>query len=147
MSARRSRPEAGESLAELLVTIVIMGVAVVGLLGGIGMAAKSSHVHREEASGEGALRNYAEALLDPSVEYQTCATPASYAAVQPAGLPAGYTAEIVAVRYWDGANPVRFVESLAGCPATDNGLQELQLRVSGATGASVETVEIVKGSG
>jgi type II secretory pathway pseudopilin PulG len=57
----RNRDEAGETLVEIVLTIVIFGLAVGALLAAIGTAAGASKEHRELATADVVLRSYAEA--------------------------------------------------------------------------------------
>ena len=140
------RTEAGETLVELLVTIVIMGIAFTGVLAGLGMAAVSSGVHREAATGETLVRDAAETLLDPAVAYVPCATTASYG-LKGLTIPKGYAIAVREVGYWDGQNPARYPTALATCPSADNGVQRLTIAVTSTDArAATESVEIIKRS-
>ena len=70
--------ESGETLAELLVTIAIVGIAVVLLVGGLATAIKASVTHRQLSAGDTVTRNVAELFknqdpLSPA-KYVSCAT-------------------------------------------------------------------------
>lgn len=54
--------DSGETLAEVLVAVMILGIAVVALMGGLGASAVGSDNHRARASAEVALRGHAEAI-------------------------------------------------------------------------------------
>lgn len=63
MSGIRGRPDdAGFSLVELLVAIVILGTVVVALLVAVGTSITSSTQHRRQANLDVVARDYAEAL-------------------------------------------------------------------------------------
>ena len=49
MRARRG-DERGESLLELLVAVVIMGVTVAAVVGALAVAARTSDIHRKQAT-------------------------------------------------------------------------------------------------
>jgi Tfp pilus assembly protein PilV len=145
--ARRRGDERGETLLELLVTVTIMGIAFVGILAGIGTTFMATDSHRQEATAETVLRNYAERLQDPTgVPYVNCATTAAnYTSVNgftvPA-TPAGWTAVVTTLLYWQGDTPPTFTSTCG----TDKGLQQLSLRVQSPAGShqATETVVIVK---
>jgi type II secretory pathway pseudopilin PulG len=89
-----ARRDAGETLAEVLVAVSILGIAVAALLGGIGASATGSDVHRKQAAGEVALRAYAEAVENATFNAGGCsAATTSYraAAVAAYTAPTGYT--------------------------------------------------------
>jgi type II secretory pathway pseudopilin PulG len=140
---RRVRGERGETLLELLVTVVIMGACFVAILGGIATTFMATDGHRQAATAEGVLRSYAERIEDANdVAYVNCATTATYS---PAGftLPAaGWSASVTSVLFWQGDTPPTFT----GTCSPDNGLQQLTLRVQSPAGGhqSTRTVVIVK---
>jgi prepilin-type N-terminal cleavage/methylation domain-containing protein len=134
------RDDRGETLIELLVAIMIMGVGVVVLLGGLATSIRMSALHREQALAGAQVRAYAEAIettvaASPS-SYVVCAGTATYGATYVPGPT--YTARVTAVRYWDGS---AFVTTCA--PATDSGVQQLTLSVSSADGFVDETLVVV----
>jgi type II secretory pathway pseudopilin PulG len=59
--------EAGESLAELIVAIAIIGLAVTVLVTGLATSISASSGHRQHASADTIARSVAEALKDRSV--------------------------------------------------------------------------------
>lgn len=91
---RRGHRDAGETLVELLCSVVIMGIAVLAIIGGIGMSATASSTHENLAKTQNLLRTWAETLSWS----KTCAVPAF-------PLPAGYPAAqpSVSVSSWNGS--------------------------------------------
>ncbi len=80
---RRSAPhDRGESLVELLVAVLIMGIAVVAVIGGLGTAIMMSDVHRKQAAVAAHLKIFAanleSAIAASPTRYVDCATPGSY---------------------------------------------------------------------
>jgi type II secretory pathway pseudopilin PulG len=138
------RGQRGETLLELLLTVAIMGTAFTGILAGVGMTFSASNSHRQQATGEAAVRSYAERMKDPTgMVYVNCAVPANYSAT-PNGfsLPAaGWTATVTSVLAWQGDTPPTF-----GACSTDKGLQQLTLQVQSPAGVqrATEVVVIVK---
>ncbi len=142
--ARRARGEDGETLLELLVTVTIMGIAFVAILAGVAVAITASDSLRDEAVAEGVVRNYAERVADPDdVPYVDCAPTSAYATPPGFAVPAGWSASVTAVAYWQGNNPPTFGGS---CPSPDRGLQQVTLRVQSPAGQqqATETVVVVK---
>jgi type II secretory pathway pseudopilin PulG len=62
MNRPRCRGEAGESLVELLITISILGIAVVALLTGLATAIRFSGTHRTYANADVVLGAAAESV-------------------------------------------------------------------------------------
>ena len=131
----------GETLIELLVTIVIMGLAFGAIIAGVGVAIASSDSHRQEATAEGVLRSYAERLTDPKdVPYVDCANAGSYASVPGFSAPSGWSVSITGITFLQADN------TFGGGCSPDRGAQQLTLQAvsphpkNGAT----EQVVIVK---
>jgi Tfp pilus assembly protein PilV len=135
----RSRGDRGETLIELMVAVMIMSTAVIAIVGALALSIRVSDIHRKQATAGAAVRAFAEALETKVAETPTgyhdatCATPANYAGMYAA--PAGYTAEVMAVKFWSGS---AFV---ATCP--DIGVQLVSLRVASNDGRASETLDVV----
>jgi hypothetical protein len=116
----------GESLVEILVSISILGVAGSAILGAVGMASSSSTLHRNLATSQNLVRNWAEAVT--AADYVKCAGPGAFDGTKPnltADQYKGYSATVSAVRYWDGTT-----FGTACSAATDTGLQRVSLVIS-----------------
>ena len=62
-----------------MVTIAIMGIAFVAILTGVAIAISASDSHRQEATGEGIVRSFAERVIDPKdTPYVPCASAGDY---------------------------------------------------------------------
>jgi type II secretory pathway pseudopilin PulG len=131
------KDQRGETLVEILVTIAVVGITLTGILGGIALAVSSSGQQQGRGTAETVLRDEAEALASPSVAYVPCATPSSYH--PPYAPPAGWTASISTVRYWNGQTPAGW---LTTCPSPDAGLQRLTLTAT--DGNVTETVDVLE---
>jgi prepilin-type N-terminal cleavage/methylation domain-containing protein len=143
MRTRRSlEDEAGFSLAEVLVTVVIVGIAFAAILGGMVTSIVVSDVHRKQASSDALARSAAEALKDQAVAYVNCAAPNDYNAALPPA-PAGYNVSVSSVQYWDGtsSDPVTYSGS---CPSPDMGMQLVTVVAGSGDGRASETLEFVK---
>jgi prepilin-type N-terminal cleavage/methylation domain-containing protein len=141
----RLNEEAGFSLAEILITIVIVGIVFAAVLGGMVTSIVVSDVHRKQASADALARSAAEALKDQAVAYVSCAGPNAYASALPAA-PGGYSVSVADVAYWDGtsSDPMDFSGS---CPGQDQGVQRVTIVVGATGGGATETVEILKRQG
>lgn len=118
----RPAADSGETLIEILLSIMILGIAVSALLFGMGSAATTSGYHDRQAQQAETQRNLVDGLQ--ALPYAACA--GTYAT--PAGLvPTGYSVTVNVVGYASGeAYPYP-----GTCPATgDEGAQQLRVTVS-----------------
>lgn len=134
--------ERGDTLIELLVAVVVMGIAVVAVSGGIAVSVRMSDIHRKQTQAGVYIRDFAEA-----VENAVQASPSAYAACAPAGtydayytIPgAGFTvAAPTPVRYWDSAT-----SAFGTTCTTDAGVQQLSLRIDSTDTRVSETLVII----
>ena len=122
------RSDAGETLVEVVIAMVILAGAISALLGGIATTVRVSTHHREQATANAVLRSYAEAIKENArVGYIPCAT--SY--------------ENLDGRYyrpdgWDA--PINTVQG-EGCPGSDLGLQHVQITLTTPRG-KVQELEL-----
>jgi prepilin-type N-terminal cleavage/methylation domain-containing protein len=141
----------GFSLAEILVTIVIVGITFTAILGGLMTSIRVSDLQRAEATADAVARSAAELVKDSIKNpYVNCAGAGAYSLVGLTPQP-GYSAAIVSVEYWDGAAPaVTGTYTLAShiqsaCPASgDTGLQRITIVATSSDGQAAETVQIMK---
>lgn len=100
MVRRAGTGEAGETLVEVLMTVAIIGIAMVSILAGIGASIRFSATHRTAASSGVALLAAAEAVKGASGGSATCATlsTSTYAsAVAAAPRPSGWSSADVSI--------------------------------------------------
>jgi hypothetical protein len=161
-SVRRARSQLGESLVELLATITIVSICVVGLVAALGMNFVFSSTNRENERGHQILTRYAEALAGES--YQACVVgqAAPYAGVAVSDIPStnlpdnvtvgapgtipasaeAYDVSIESVQYWNGdSSPATFTST---CPNPDPKFQQLVLKAHSGDGTYVERITIFK---
>lgn len=120
-----ARDDRGESLLELIVSVAIMGVAVVAIVGGIGASIFMSDIHRKETTAGWLARNFAEQVAgnyraDGAYTFAT---------------PSGYTASVTALKCWDGAT-----FTTDHCPAD---LQQVTLTVTSNDDRASESVVVI----
>jgi len=115
----RAHGDDGLTFAEILVSIVILGVCVVFLLGGTASLPVAASTHRQDAQADTILRNWAEAIkAEGLVPGTICAAdasnPYSIGALQSGSfLPsnfsiAGFDAHAPVVQTWDGTTTPAF---------------------------------------
>jgi type II secretory pathway pseudopilin PulG len=132
--------ERGDTLLELVVAVAIMSVALVAILGAFATAILISGIHRQQATASAYVRSYAEAI-----ENEVAASPSGYKANCAPGyasgftVPAGYSATITAVSFWNGSA----FPSGACNAASDLGVQRVSLRVASANGRAAETLDVI----
>ena len=121
-------------LIELVVTVALMGLAMLAVLGAMGVFFKVEDSHRAMTQLDQDLRSYAEALLalpydsDCTVEYS-------------ATVPTGNTASVV-VGFWKKDLPPTYQNT---CPTnTDPGIQRLTVTLTRTADGYSDSLEIVK---
>jgi Tfp pilus assembly protein PilV len=138
-----SAHDRGESLIELLVAVLIMGTAVVAVVGGLGTAIMITDIHRKQATASAYLRALATTVDSAVVGapgYKTCPSLTWYVA-NPYSPAPGYSAQITEVSYWNGTS---FVVVVPSCnPANDLGVQRVSLSVSTTDSRVNERIDIV----
>jgi prepilin-type N-terminal cleavage/methylation domain-containing protein len=139
--------EEGFSLAEILVTIVIVGITFTALLGGLMTAITVSGFQRQVATADTVARSAGEWVKD-SVQNPYAATCGSGAySLSGLSVPSGFSVAIINVEYWDGVGPSSGGYSpafVSSCPSTDKGLQRITIRATSSDGEATETVQVIK---
>jgi type II secretory pathway pseudopilin PulG len=134
--------ERGESLLELLIAVVIMGLAVVAIMAGITTSVLMSDMHRKQATAGAAVHTYSEAIENyiSGGGYTDCAS-ASNGTGGPYGttavnfaVPTGYSVTVSAAMSWTGS-------SWVAC-TSDNGYQKVTVRVVGGSRAT-EKIDVI----
>lgn len=132
--------EAGFTLIEMLVALLVVSLGVVAMLGALGVGITSATIQRELTRNEGDLIDLAESVKGAA--YVDCAEPDDYSA--PTGA-----AETLSVAFWDGVvgGQLNFVDA---CPLDDAdapddaGLQRIVVVVAGSEGISDGEMVILK---
>jgi len=126
--------ERGESLVEVLMTVTIVSIAVVGIITGIGTAASSSKLHRDAASATVALVIAAEAIEASAPPAATCEVgrtlddaPYETALSSLTDLPDGWDVDV----------------SAACAEVAEIGLPHVTLRATPPSGTSAGAAELV----
>jgi type II secretory pathway pseudopilin PulG len=136
--------ERGETLLELMATVVVMGLAIVAVLTALFTVINISDRSQRTSRINLMAHDYAEQLKQPiangvnDYSYLPCAnlTTNKYPAYQ-GTLPTGVTVTINRIRYWNNtksAAPNYALGWANACPATDFGLQEIRIQITGTVG-------------
>jgi prepilin-type N-terminal cleavage/methylation domain-containing protein len=145
------RLDDGFSLAELLITIVLVSITFVAILTGLTTTIRLSAVHRTQSTTDAVVRSAAEWVKDSAqTPYRaTCNGPSMYS-LSGLAVPPGYSVTISQVQYWDGAPAASGTYNLSShmvnaCPGgTDQGLQRITIAATSANGQASETVQVMK---
>lgn len=142
----RRRPEHGVTLIELMVTVMIVGIAFATILVALQGMYTANDENRKLSVAETWVRRYADAIGNAS--YVSCASTSSYSAALTPALPAQYSATISSVEYWNGdASPATFGSLQSACQSGgDKGAQRITVRVTGqlTSGTVTKTAVFVK---
>jgi len=141
MSLRgRVADDRGETLLELVISIMILGVCVVAIGSGIALSVLMSDVHRKQSVASEFLHNYAETLRGST--YLTCsgATPPNYVTTYNTNLPlppngGPWTLTQKKVQFWDGS---QFQPACAS-----KGLEQVTLELSSNDQTVDETIDVI----
>jgi prepilin-type N-terminal cleavage/methylation domain-containing protein len=137
----------GFSLAEILVTVVIVGIIFTAILGGLMTSITVSAYQRQAATADTVARSGGEWVKD-SVQnpYVNCAGVNTYS-LSGLSVPSDISVAIISVEYWDGVGPSGGAYSPAfvgSCPSPDKGLQRITIRATSSDGQATETVQVIK---
>jgi hypothetical protein len=156
---RGAASERGETLPEMLVTVILMGVGFTAVLSAIFTSVNIARVNADRTSANLDLQSWAERVQQPSTvnssgiastTYRACGVPAyDLPAPSEKQIAPGFVAEIVSVEALTGFSGGQPVFGPGGSGCVDKGLQRLTLRISAPTrkGLTVrETVTVIKRS-
>ena len=129
--------ERGETLIELMATVMLMGVSIVALVAALLGVMRTAAENRRATRAANEAVNVVETLR--GVDYVPCATATTYVSSVPAA-PRGYSTQIVRLRRLQSntaSTPV-WIPSSGGCSAaSDTGAQEITVRVTATDGSDV----------
>jgi len=151
----RRRSEAGDTLIEVLLAIVVLGLTSVALLTAFGTIISSSAEYRGLATMDTVLRSASQQAIS-QVGQQSGALFASCESAGPSGpgqvnfsLPAGYTAVVSSVQYWDASatppafDPPSTWTSTSFSPCIPNAAALLTITVTASSGQSSSIRSVV----
>lgn len=141
----RTRAEAGETLIELMVAVLVMGLAIVAILAGITTMITTSAYHRGSVRAGNEATTIAELIQGAPYEcpgtYATAYAPPAYT------KPTGYTVTVATPKYLDSRTTSTPTFGRTTCTAaTDQGLQSITVTVRANRSGrnATESVTIVK---
>lgn len=133
------RPEAGATLVEVLVAVMVIGVGFVAILGGLGTSFALSALHREQARTEAEVRRYAETVRAAS--YLSSCSADAYATVAFSPETDFTVDPPVVVEYVDEANG----DPVTPCSTTTPQLHVVRLTVTSSKDTrAVASIDVVK---
>lgn len=106
----RATDERGETLVEILITIVVMAIGLTAIVGAITGSIVASDAHRGMAMSEVIVRDYGEAIKTKAIQattYTACPSTTDLAPTVPPAAspqftpPTGWTGQITQVEYWN----------------------------------------------
>jgi Tfp pilus assembly protein PilV len=131
MRVRRAditRGQAGESLLEIIITIMIMGLAIPAVVGAVMAAVGSSSQDRRQVQAQQLLTSWSETIAKANTDTTYAAgncQPASFyetGSFAPAP-PAGFHVTVVSVKYWTAG-------AFGAACSSDEGVRQLRLQVN-----------------
>lgn len=130
----RRRSEAGDTLIEVLMTLVVASLCVVAFLVAFSTSISASAEHRTMVSMDTVMRSVSEQTvsqiqLQANPLFTPCATPATYNGLN-FGVPTGYSTTITSVQYWNGTS------FSSTCTAGSTSPQLIDLTVTGPLGTT-----------
>lgn len=138
--------ERGETLIEILVALIILGIAAVAILTGFQLAIKASDLQRKETTGGAYVRDFAEALetyvSTSNAHYVACASASSYSpATVGFAPPTGFSAAVTKVQSVSSSGALGTFAS--PCGSSDTGVQAVTLSVSSADVSANEKLTVL----
>jgi type II secretory pathway pseudopilin PulG len=98
---RAIRDERGETLVELLITVMVIAIGVVAVVASLSSSVIGSDTHRGLAQGEVVLRDYGEAIKQKAIDAAAFTSCPTKAQVTPTfTFPTGWSGSVSTVEYW-----------------------------------------------
>lgn len=156
---RRGRADSGMSFIEVLVSIVLIGTTLIGVLAATRATIIGTKVERDHSRAQQWLQS-AVGVLD-GTDLESCITPADGSAIlssyqaavadpvdgarRPPGWNSSATIEVLDLQVWNGNTFVPFDQQGATCLDTvELRQQRITIRVTSPDGEIVEDIEVIK---
>lgn len=141
MWTSRRRGDGGESLVELLISIVIIGIAFPAILGSLALTNKGSGQHRQQAEVATLLRAAAEMAQDPVANPWPVTPKACPASVT---LPVGANATLEFFKDDETDPGLQWRTDQAWTTTSLNGCQLVRIRLTASASGFTETVTVTR---
>ncbi len=146
-----SSSDAGLTLIEVLVAILIIGIAAASVVAGLGAVSRASAQHRTMTNEETTIRDVTELLVKPpnstTDPYTACTSTTTPTYTDPLSSPPTHlTVSITVTGYWNGMSGTT-PTFLGSCPSGgDQGMQKLKITVSAPAqqGGLTESLTVIK---
>jgi Tfp pilus assembly protein PilV len=136
------RRDAGETLIEVVISMLLLTMAVGAVLSAVGAGALFSGDHRALVASDVAAKRVAERVK--GLTYVPSAGASAYDAAE-STVPAGYLAVVGPVTCWPGGTgTAATTEAFVACTSADLGLQLVTVTVSTSDGTLSETTQVMK---
>jgi hypothetical protein len=119
----RPQPDGGETLIELLVSMVIMGIAGAAIIGSLLVAVDVSQMHKRQVQVQQYLRSWAEAVSNNSSDAGYCTDSACFLGMAPAAV-GGLSPSVEGIECWTDSGWA------SGCGTRDD-VRRVKLTVAG----------------
>jgi prepilin-type N-terminal cleavage/methylation domain-containing protein len=144
IEGRRRQAEQGITLIELLVTIVILGIGVAGLVAALGGSLSATGRARQGGEVAQVVTRVAEAIQNAAWECNTASPTSTYSGLLAGLLPnSSWSITVADVAHW---GPSRAFE--AGCPSATDGdvfrTISMSVTVTGPASLAQRTIAVVK---
>lgn len=148
MTASEAADEGGYTLSEVLIAVVILGVAITAMIGSLSSVLFTTRANRNLATADSAVRAYAEQLV--ATQYQPCAPLTGVGSYSPMmNMPSAFSVTITKIEYGDaltGSNPTEtFSTTLDTCrTGGDSGVERITIVAQPVSGPGSQTLQIIK---
>ena len=137
-SQRARRDDAGDTLIEVLVALVVVGLCGLALLLTFTTSITASVEHRNLATLDTVLRSASESATlqiqqQSNALFTSCASASFYNSNVTLSAPSGYSVAITSVQYWTGTS---FTPIGASCPSASLQPQLLSVTATASNGVS-----------
>jgi type II secretory pathway pseudopilin PulG len=132
--------DTGETLIELIMSVAVMGIAVVAIVGGIATSILMSDIHRKQTTAGANVRNYAEAVetyVTVPGNFNATTSPIALQTAVAAVFapPTGFTAAVTSVQCWN--------DPVFGTCSAGNTVQKVTLSVASTDARASESLAVI----
>lgn len=145
MRGQRRSCDSGETLLEVVLSVLFVGLVVTTLVGGLGTAVTLGGSHRELTTADVELKSAVETLKGRTyVATGSTSARTAYQASFVAGAPTGFARTVTSVQCIPATAGSSFNVNGAGSCTPDTGLQLITVTLSNTGGSVFETTTFIK---